>query len=489
LYTEDPEQLEQVLDRLGSIETPDFSDPLDAKAFADLQVEIDGYRESLSAADRATRSVATETSFLDQILRGAAAGQQAASEAADNLANNIERAGAETELFSALVGDMDAKLKAFSASIGSSTALDDFLSSGLALNDSLSDLRETVGQLPADLDAGGIAFQGLSEDGSQALNNLLSLGRSVQGTLENALQFGGAEAVTAQADQIREELRGVFAQVGITGERFDEYLEVLGLTPEQIDTAITVSGDAEARAKIEAFQNTAELLEAPIELQVAVAEAQIEGRLGDASNLIQAWYVDQQDGLIDNPFLVTLGLGDTSDAENGIDGFKRGEESKPPMELPVGADTTPAIDRLANLRQAIPLFSGSIAVSADTSSAIANLQALQRAIPLFGVSGAGNIPGGFDVKIGRRATGGPVDKDANYFVNEPSLGGELFRPSTDGFVMNAGDTDRLISGVEALVSGTGSGVTVNQQIVTADPVVAGSESARKMRDAQFLAGV
>jgi hypothetical protein len=47
----------------------------------------------------------------------------------------------------------------------------------------------------------------------------------------------------------------------------------------------------------------------------------------------------------------------------------------------------------------------------------------------------------------------------------------------------------LLLAVSVQVKGGGSGVNVTQTIVTADPVVAGSESARKMRDAAFLAGV
>jgi hypothetical protein len=153
-----------------------------------------------------------------------------------------------------------------------------------------------------------------------------------------------------------------------------------------------------------------------------------------------------------------------------VEAWKRGEESKPPADIPVGADTGPARLSAGLLFRDISRLRPEVQVQLRVA-------ALQGAFPIFGTQGT-------------RAAGGPVSAGGDYFVNEPSLGGELFRPATDGFVMNAGDTDRLISGVEALVSGQGgSGVNVTQTIVTADPVVAGSESARKMRDAAFLAGV
>jgi hypothetical protein len=76
---------------------------------------------------------------------------------------------------------------------------------------------------------------------------------------------------------------------------------------------------------------------------------------------------------------------------------------------------------------------------------------------------------------------------AAYGVNE--VGSEMFVPSTGGFVMDHSESAALVEGVRQLVAGGGNGVNVTQTIVTADPVVAGSESARKMRDAAFLAGV
>jgi tetratricopeptide (TPR) repeat protein len=461
--------------------------PDNAAVLDEINGLLDLYTPRLNDAEAAARGTAEATSFLDQILQASARGQAIASEAADNLAGSYERAGAEAELFASLVGDIDARVEAFSQSIGSSTALDDFLSSGLALNDAIGDLGDSLGSLPDGVDANNIAFQNLGDDATAALRKVLDVGRSVQGVLETTLRLGTAEDVVAEADRIREGLRGVFAQAGITGEQFNQYLEIIGLTPEQVNTAITVSGEAEAKAKLETFRQTAELLEAPIELQVTVAELELQGNLTEASNLVQAWFVDQQDGLIDNPLLVAMGLGDTTEASGAIDDFKRDEEGKPPADIPIGANVDPARAGLNNLRQAIPLFGGSVPVNADISPALANLRNLQRSFPIFGVTGAAQfVPFG---GAKPRAVGGPVRADDSYFVNEPSLGGELFRPSTDGFVMNAADTDRLIRGVEALVSQstTSGGDTINVYEATSARQTA--EEVIRMRNAErFLTG-
>jgi hypothetical protein len=396
---------------------------------------------------------------------------EAAEETADQtkeLADRLDRARARTDLFTAILGNAKARIEAFDESIERSSGLDDFLSAGLGLNQSLSTLRSTVGQLPADIDAANVAFSDLSDDGQNALGNLIQTGDAVRESLSNALEFGGADDVRRQADRIRDELQRVFAQVGITGDKFNEYLEILGLTPEQVETAIKVSGEAEALAKIEVFQQNAELLNAPLELQVAVAEAQIAGETQKASDLIDAWYVDQQDGLIDNPFLLALGLGPTGDAERDLQAWREREQSENDINLGVNV-VLPSEQELLN--QLTPYLDGfGIEIAYGPVKAE--------------VSGVGRR-----VAQGR-ATGGPVEADEVYTVNEPSLGGEMFRPSTDGFVMNAADTDRLIRGVEALVANanSGGGDTINIY-ETAGPRQTAEELIRSKSANRFLAGV
>jgi plasmid stabilization system protein ParE len=184
---------------------------------------------------------------------------------------------------------------------------------------------------------------------------------------------------------------------------------------------------------------------------------------------------------------------DTEPADTGTNTWKKGLTDAPPVDVPVGANTLPARGAAAELffdiGRLAPIIKVGLELAPGAAAGVGN--AVRDGLGRIGGSiNAGIMLGGADGDPSTpypRKMGGPASPDNLYQVNE--TGRELFRPSTPGFVMNASDTDRLISGVEKLVAGSGSGVTVNQQIVTADPVVAGSESARKMRDAQFLAGV
>lgn len=444
-----------VLDALG-----DYGSGLErgsqaAKDNADLIDNLTTRYERNTAAIEAAGDAATGTwADLGPLFGGVADQTDVATGALEDLTGQLDSATAEADLFAAILGNAEARLDAFDRAVATSTALDDYLSAGLKLNESLDTLRNTVGQLPADIDATAIAFADLSEEGVDALNNLLGLGDAIQSSLQTALQFGDPADVRRQAETIREELRAVFQSVGITGERFNEYLEILGVTPRQIDTAITVSGEAEALAKLEVFRDTAELLAAPVELQVAVAEAQLAGDLTSASNLIDAWFADKQDGIIDNPFLIALGLGETGNADADLEAWRR-KQSGQAVRIPISFE----------------ILQGPPAPPLERDS---------RGNPTGRIAAGPPAP-----PRRRRAAGGPVESGQTYMVNE--AGPEMFRPATDGFVMNAASTDRLIRGVEALVA-AGGGDTINIYETTG-PRQTAEELIRAKSANRFLAGV
>ncbi len=446
-----PELLPGVLEAFRNADTSGIDDPFGFQALEDFNALLGDYEANVASAGD---TAGTSFKDLGPLFGGVARETEDVADATEDLANQFDTAKANADLFAAILGNAEARLEGFDRTIANSTALDDYLSSGLKLNESLGTLAATVGQLPADIDASAIAFTDLSEEGVDALNNLLGLGDAIQSSLQTALQFGSPDQVRQQADRIRAELRKVFESVGITGERFNEYLEILGLTPKQIDTAITVSGEAEALAKIEVFRDSAELLAAPVELQVAVAEAQLAGDLTSASNLIDAWFTDKQDGLIDNPFLIALGLGETGNADADLEAWRR-KQSGQAVRIPISFE----------------ILQGPPAPPLERDS---------RGNPTGRIAAGPPAP-----PRRRRAAGGPVEFGRTYMVNE--AGPEMFRPATDGFIMNAASTERLIRGVEALVTG-GSGDTINIY-ETSGPRQTAEELIRSKSANRFLAGV
>ncbi len=493
LFEKDPAELERVLDRLANIEPPTAPGLDDDQAWNNLQDSINEYRENIASAN------ATGKTGFEQFRGGIDVYRQSVDEAAasvDSFTGSLDLTNKTVKLSGDLFDLASGRADAFLGSLESSTGMDDMLESVLGLTEGLMDLRTNVQNLDETVDISDIAdgITAPAEDTIGVLRDWIAVGDEAQQVIADVFEFRGAEEATRRADQIRTQFVGIMNQAGYTDEQIVELLGTMGLLPEQVNTAITISGNDEAIAKLTLLrdfylnEDGSSGIPAEVETQVSVAIA--EGRFVDAANLISIWVQDQEDGSIENPLLIALGLGDTQPASDEVDGWKRDEEAKPPAEVPVGADTSQARSDAAELffdiERLAPIIKVGITYNADAANAagaaaVRGISRITGGVPTFDSS--------FDNKP-RRAAGGPVAAGMPFWANEPSLGGELFVPKTDGFVMKASDTDRLISGLESLLSGQGgNGVTVNQQIVTADPVVAGSESARKMRDAQFLAGV
>jgi hypothetical protein len=85
-----------------------------------------------------------------------------------------------------------------------------------------------------------------------------------------------------------------------------------------------------------------------------------------------------------------------------------------------------------------------------------------------------------------KAAGGSVFPTTTYSVNEN--GRELFTPSSNGFIMNAGNAQALLEGVTQLVNKGGGGmtnITINE---TSSPRQTALEVIRANKASLFLAG-
>lgn len=162
-------------------------------------------------------------------------------------------------------------------------------------------------------------------------------------------------------------------------------------------------------------------------MQAAVAVN--EGRLADAENLLRIWNEDRQDGLIQNPLLIALGLGDTTPASGEVDGWIAGEEQQPGPEIPVSADTTPARAAIGALMRDIGLLRPVVRVATQVTSGadrIAEAAVLATEVRLGRDLNGNGIVG--------RAEGGPITAGDLYMVGEREP--ELFVSDRAGRILN-----------------------------------------------------
>lgn len=507
--TSDSGTLQKAIDEIGlAAEASDLS----ANQMESVNEVLGRYQDNVDSAGEASANSAgdieklgaafdTGTGGIDRYRNGIDEAAEATADFSGSLDDTNKLVKLSADLFQ-LSAD---RAKSFLGSIENSSAVDDLLGASLDLRDSSVALLDGIGALAGvNVEEVASGFGKISDEAAEALRDVLALGDDAQASIAAALQFQGADAARAKADTIRDGLVGVLDSAGVADKQIQYLLETIGLTPEQVETAIVVSGTDEAIAKLtllrDFYTNADGSSGIPDEINTQVGVAIAEGRFVDAANLISLWVQDQEDGSINDPLLIALGLGDTEPASGEVEAWKNGEEQKPPAEISIGANVDPATLELNNLRQAIPLFGNSVRVDADTTPALNKLQQLQQAIPIFGVGGSSRpgdtLPGlggvgGRDGNIYTPfAMGGRISAGQFGWVNEPSLGGELFRPSTDGFVMNAADTDRLIRGVESLVSGGRGaleGATINVS-TTADAMATAEEIILAARAERHLVG-
>ena len=97
----------------------------------------------------------------------------------------------------------------------------------------------------------------------------------MQTQLETLIATGASyEQITLAAAGYEAQLRKQLESVGITGEAQEEYIRLLGLTPEQVSTAIQLSGMEQARAQLAFLQGDLDNLPEEVQSNIYAKVAQ-----------------------------------------------------------------------------------------------------------------------------------------------------------------------------------------------------------------------
>ena len=263
-----------------------------AEAYAS-SIEGSSSADDLLAAGGAAGSALRS---LREGLYGSADGADELEESADEAETAVDRlSDAASRLDEGLtavgirMGTLEAAADGFRRSLSDSSGLDDQLSSAIDLGDAWREYSKIVRRLPADLDLAAIASGKYRGRQAEAVQTVIDLGKASQEYLATLLETGaGEERVRGEAERLRGQYADQLRQVGMNEEQVRRYLEVLGLTPDQVETAITVSGEDAARFQIESYL---QLLEGRIPENVAASVVTaIEGNdLEAAASQLASW--------------------------------------------------------------------------------------------------------------------------------------------------------------------------------------------------------
>lgn len=258
----------------------------------------DAFGKSLDGASFGDDILASSVT-LGQGIRDFAQGLRPADEATDEFADSTDLAAeAQTRLRDALE-ETNPNLRAMQVNLDANAAAGDAfaksisegfagatVSSAIDLGDAFGDFRRTVHQLPKDIDLAGAALNKYGKLQDEGIRNMLQLGAATREYLANLLKQGDATSdVRAEAGRLREAYRQQLAALGLNEAQMEEYLKLLGVTPKQVDTAITLSQVEKSRFKLNAYLG---LLDGKIPAEItSQVTAQIEaGDLEGASNTL-----------------------------------------------------------------------------------------------------------------------------------------------------------------------------------------------------------
>jgi hypothetical protein len=429
----DTENLRRALDLLGSAEFVAGTElygaiSLPKEEEARFQATLERFRGYLGSMGTDADKAGGQVGDFGAAQLDAAGATEEAANTYDKTQGFLDDYADKIAILTVNYDALGERASAFTDAIERSTTLDDEIGAARNLGDAFSNLRANIGALPAELDLATLAFGGYTEEQNKAIDAVLAAGDQSSKFLETLIEQGRTtDEIRFGAALLREEYRKQFEQLGFNEEQVENYLTVLGLTPDQVNTAITLSGEEEARFKIEAYQ--------------AIIEGTPPEKLTE--------------------YVAALAEGDYIAAAAKLDELARDRTATITIQQRIAAAQTVPGAAAAN-------------ISAYEFLAWAALGGNKEAAAALNALGAVGAAGGTGAGFPQRARGGSVAANMSYVVGEE--GPEMFVPRTSGTIVPNGQ----------LQGGT---MNLTQNITTGDPILTAAEVVRRQRDAEFLAGV
>lgn len=291
-------QFEELIGRYGTLTTAD------EKAIAGAQNTKKGMESRLDALQALTDAYPELAAEISPVLKAmreeikltpaqrAAAAEKAAAE---------EILAAAYEAANTAVADYNDQLKiqrsnydagtsaasAYQDAIARSTRVDDQLGGAVSLSKANEDFRTSLSKLPKDIDVASIALGKYNEEQNTAVSNLLSASQASTTYLSTLIAQGNYTGARDQATQLRDAYLEQLQTIGITGAAAQEYIEILGLAPEQVETAILLSGMEEAKFKLETYIALLGPEGIPRDIATEVAMKIRDGDIGGAAKQLE----------------------------------------------------------------------------------------------------------------------------------------------------------------------------------------------------------
>ena len=240
--------LQKTLDALQNAKFDPTASTGAALNIQNFKNDLVGYQNQIDATAKSSQAAAGATLGMNTEIVGAGDAIALTEEA-------LKAYDAQLTLSTINQDGAAAAAKGFSEALENTSTLDDATAAASTLGTTMRTFGADVAALPKDIDLTKLALGGYNEEQQKSIDALVSAGEANSSYLSSLIEQGAsADDVRGKADLLRLGYVKQAEQLGLNDEQAAKYIETLGLTQPQVETAIKLSGDADARFRIEAYQ-------------------------------------------------------------------------------------------------------------------------------------------------------------------------------------------------------------------------------------------
>ena len=222
-----------------------------ADGFNDTTKMVDDYQEKINLATGANKILTEATDLGAEHVDAEGDAAKDAAKAFDALVDSIDDLSIAqqgiTERATAFGDAMEAQ------------PLDDYAKSALGIREAQLEWVEAMKEGKPVLDAQKIITGQITAEQMTSTEALLNLGGTYQDYIQTLIDSGkSTDEVVGYVNQLRESFYMTGHAANATDAEIEQYLYTLGLTPEQVETYLKVAGDAEAKLKIQLYNDLLE---------------------------------------------------------------------------------------------------------------------------------------------------------------------------------------------------------------------------------------
>jgi hypothetical protein len=222
---------------------------------------IDEQSKSLELSAKAAKTATGATGDLGDATGDAASSSQ-------DFADALKDTNGALDFIAKGASAASAAGKGFSDALDASS-MEEVVTSSLKLGDAFHGIGDSVKDLPKNFDQNTAALGGYNDKQEAAIKAVTDWGDAASGQIKTLIESGAStDDVTAKANVYTSALTGVMKQAGMSDAQIHTYLQTLGLTPEQINTEISLSGDAKAKFTLQFMQGQLDKLDAGAQAEV-----------------------------------------------------------------------------------------------------------------------------------------------------------------------------------------------------------------------------